>query len=481
MGAVSARFCTLGAFSGLVLDSHLYNTLPTYIMHRASMAVALLHSVTASRVDVDTFTFLDNGIVRVGLDTSKGASIGWFGASGGSSDNLINIHDHGREAQGSFYSGPANYNVNGSCDAPGYNPFPWNPIGAGDFYGHATQIVNVTLLSPTQAVVLSRPLLWPCNAVLCECLFEKTVTLNGAAAEVTLTLRNARSDMTVYNAFNQELPAVFTVGTLCQQYGYVGTQPFVEPVTQLPLQPFTGETHPLYMIEHWLAYIGADGYGVGVFHPTLVNFGTMYYAPATPCTGGPYNDTTGYIAPWTLEMLDWNIEYTYNFSLIYGDVQTIRAYAQARMAGVPPSPQYVFAKDRQHFWYTNAQDVWPVLGALNVSMPIVDPQVIGPLDYWPAADVPIIYITASYAPSQHDNQAQLFWQRNDTSGFTADNVVNFDVTLDGAWHTYAVNVGGEAGYNGTITRLRLDPVVSGQPGAYVLIACISREPQCATA
>jgi hypothetical protein len=40
------------------------------------------------------FTFLDNGIITVGIDTAHGASIGWFSPSGGT--NLVNNHDTGR-------------------------------------------------------------------------------------------------------------------------------------------------------------------------------------------------------------------------------------------------------------------------------------------------------------------------------------------------------------------------------------------------
>lgn len=430
----------------------------------------------------DTFAYLDNGIVRLGLDVTKGGSIGWFSATGANSTNFVNIHDFGREVQGSFYSGPANYNPNNLCDPPGYDPFPWNPIGAGDFYGHSTAVLNLTI-SPdqTRAVIISRPLQWACNNVPCECTFTKTIALVGNAAEVTLTLANARSDPTQYPPFNQELPAVYTVGMLCNQWGYIGSEPFSGPPTQLPLQDRTA-MQPLYLVEHWLAFVGADGVGLGLFHPTVVNFGTMYYLSAgtSQCAGGPYNDTTGYMSAWTDEILDASITYTYNFSLVYGDVAQIRAYAQSKMVTLPPSPQYVFTSDRQHFTYNNAVDTWPVVGAINVTMPTMDPQVIGPLDYFVAEQVPTIYVTAAYSPNQHDSQAQLFFQPNGTAAFNATNVVNFDIVADGTWHTYSVPMAGATGYAGSIARLRMDPVVSGQSGAYVLIACIARVPECAT-
>ena len=45
----------------------------------------------------DSFLFLDNGLVRVGVDVTRGGSIGWLSESGGR--NLVNHADMGREVQ----------------------------------------------------------------------------------------------------------------------------------------------------------------------------------------------------------------------------------------------------------------------------------------------------------------------------------------------------------------------------------------------
>lgn len=58
--------------------------------------------VTASR---DAFVFLDNGVIRVGVDATRGGSIGWLSLSS-SNESLVNKHDEGREIQLSFYAGP---------------------------------------------------------------------------------------------------------------------------------------------------------------------------------------------------------------------------------------------------------------------------------------------------------------------------------------------------------------------------------------
>ena len=79
-----------------------------------------------------SLVYLDNGVVRVGIDLSRGGSIAYMSTSAGASEasNVINAHDMGREVQLSFYSGPAFYNPEGKCDKL-FNgqEWPWNPIG----------------------------------------------------------------------------------------------------------------------------------------------------------------------------------------------------------------------------------------------------------------------------------------------------------------------------------------------------------------
>ena len=175
-------------------------------------------SASAAPPSADSFTFLDNGVVRLGIDTSRGATIGFLGPSSDPSLSLLNVHDYGRSVQGSFYSGPNPFNPAGKCSEPGGwgQPWPWNPIGSGDVYLHAAPIINVTIAPDnTSATAWTRPLQWACDNVPCDCLFEQEIRLNGAAVEVTLTMHTARADTTPYPAQTQELPAVYVTGDYC--------------------------------------------------------------------------------------------------------------------------------------------------------------------------------------------------------------------------------------------------------------------------
>ena len=55
-----------------------------------------------------TMSYLDNGVIRVGVNLQMGGAITWLSKSG-SQTNLINDYDRGREVQMSDYSGPVPY------------------------------------------------------------------------------------------------------------------------------------------------------------------------------------------------------------------------------------------------------------------------------------------------------------------------------------------------------------------------------------
>ena len=285
----------------------------------------------------------------------------------------------------------------------------------------------------------------------------------------------------------QELPAVYLNGPLCNFFAYVGERPFAgEPVARFVAPPPTDALH-LLLPERWAAFVGNDGVGVGVFHPDVSTFAVMRWngsnATLARCDGGGTadDDVTAYVSPQTLELLDADITYAYNFSLVLGTVADVRAYAAARhSSGTMRTPaDYVFDFDRQHWTATNA-----VFGApprpgspgLRVTMPAADPQLLGPTEVWHAADAPVIHIEATYPPPQHDTRAQLFWLRRGAAAFTEADSVAFDVVADGSRRAYAVNLAAApppANYTGAISALRFDPVGAGAPGASVVVHRIS--------
>ncbi len=259
---------------------------------------------------------LDNGTIRLGVDLERGGTITYLAASGGGA-NLINSHDFGRMVQQSYYAGPDNYGE----PAPPWTNFPWNPVGAGDRYGHPAPVLEHAN-DGTTIYTKTAPLQWALDAVPAECVFEQWIELDGSSARVRNRLTNDRSDRAEYHAYTQELPAAYTNVPYARLVTYDGEAPY----TNGPLTEHTGQP-PAWARwsapEHWAALVDDSGYGLGVFNAAATRF-------IGGSADGVGDAATGYIAPTRDEILEWNCVYAYEYALVLGTVDEIRAYAVSR-------------------------------------------------------------------------------------------------------------------------------------------------------
>ena len=425
----------------------------------ASLIVALC--VTAPLATADSMSYLDNGVIRLGVDLDKGGTITYLAASGAAGVNVVNSHDLGREVQQSYYAGPANFENSG---------LPWNPIGAGDIYGNASPVLDQSNDGMT-IYTKTLPLQAALNNVRCECTIEQWITLDGNSVQVRNRLTNNRSDHTKYDASGPEEPAAYTNGTFWRLFTYNGNSPY----TNGPLTQIAGPPGPFAATERWAALVNDSGFGLGVF----TAFTTQYVGGfnGTPDIGGPSDNPNGYMAPGSIENLDWNIVYEYDYVLILGTLDEIRAYAVAHRPDGRPSFQ--FDHDRQHFGLLHATDSgWPISGALHINLDQIDPSLIGTGHSWQAQDVPRLYIRAAYHTSAGRHpMAQLFWVvPGQDQNYSGEQSVSFMPIADGRLRTYAVNLAGSPGYQGTITGLRFDPAPGGDPSGYVDLISIAADP-----
>ncbi len=405
------------------------------------VAATLFGGATAA---ARSLSYLDNGVIRVGVDLRKGGTITWVSSSG-PGVNVVNSWDLGREVQQSYYAGPDNF----GNPAPPWTNFPWNPIGAGDTYGNPAPVLEQSN-DGTTIYTKTAPLQWALNNVACECVSEQWITLEGNAVRVRNRLTNSRTDRTQYHAYGQELPAVYTNGTFWRLFAYAGDAPYTGgSLTQLSASPQNSAWWSAS--EHWAALVNDAGFGLGVVNSFAATFGGFF--AGTPDIGGPTDSSTGYIAPNIREVLDWNIAYQYDYSLVLGTLDQIRAFAVSQRPDQRPS--YRFSQDRQHFWYENATDTgWPIDGALHVRVNESDPQLVGPEQWWRAEDVPRVVIEAAYRTS--GSQGQLFWSVPH-EGFSEERSIHFTAIPDGGYHTYTLDLASSPAYKGTITGIRLDP------------------------
>ena len=405
-------------------------------------------------------SYLDNGVIHVGVDPRKGGTITWLSSSR-SGVNVVNSWDLGREVQQSYYAGPDNF----GNPAPPWTNFPWNPIGAGDTYGNPAPVLEQSN-DGTTIYTKTAPLQWALNNVACECVLEQWITLDGNAVRVRNKLSNSRSDRTQYRAYGQELPAVYTNGTFWRLFTYDGDAPYTGgPLTQI--SAILPNAARWSASEHWAALVNDAGFGLGVFNSFAVTFGGFF--AGTPDIGGPTDSPTGYIAPNIPEILDWNTGYNYDYALVLGTLNQIRAFAVAQRPD--QRPNYRFSQDREHFWYENATDTgWPIDGALHVRVNQGDPQLIGPEQWWRADDVPSLVISAAYRTS--GTEGQLFWSVPH-QGFSEERSIRFTTIPDGHYHTYTLDLASSPAYTGTITGIRLDPSNGLDSAGIVDIASIT--------
>ena len=431
-----------------------------------------LAGVAAGPVASAQIQYLDNGSIRLGVDTAKGGAIVVLQPSGtlGSGSNVVNTFDLGRLVQQSYYAGPSSFVPAGATQHPSWSPWPWNPVQGGDAYGNRSTLVSASN-SGTQLYVKSRPKQWALQNVDAECTMEQWITLSGSVATVRNRLTNARADTTQHAARTQELPAVYTWAKLTQLKTYAGTAPFTSgSLTTMPNAAPPWNT--FRATEGWAAYVDANDWGLGVFAPGNVKFIGGF--AGTPGTGSTTSSNTGYIAPIRQEIIDHDIVYEHTYHLILGSVASIRSYAVANKPDLKPDHQ--FRGTRSGWTYANATDAgFPVTDRLHVNLGSADPQMIGPECSFRAADVPRMYVrVAASIAGASQASGRLYWEReNGSAPMNTAQSKGFTITADGQFRTYEIDLSGTATWTGQISRLRFDPATTGTVGDFVEVQSIS--------
>ena len=120
--------------------------------------------------------------------------------------------------------------------------------------------------------------------------------------------------------------------------------------------------------------------------------------------------------------------------------------------------------DKEGWTTNNVNDTnhGPVGGLWVVQVPGSDPMFIGPYININASDYRSITINMAndHNPAS-TSTLQLFWDRTSSSGFNEYDSVRIAVSNSGGWMDYTINLASRSGWRDTITRLRIDPIDSG--------------------
>ena len=270
------------------------------------------------------FSRLDDGLITVVFDLSRGGAIAGIGKSG-SSRNLVNVADEGRYIQQSYYAGRS-LDRKAEGQSPKWSPWSWNPIQVGDAFGHRASILLTTNDSRT-FYIKGVPMLWDMNNRPAEAEMEQWTTLRGSTIHVRNRLTCHRSTDAYGEGIgnNQELPAVYPISALSKLYSYQGTKPFQgDTVENLKVVNLSSGFWGTYdnITEHWMAFVDEQNWGMGVYNPQCVNF----LAGRSGDPGHESTDnSTSYIAPVKNYALLRNSVVDYDYDLIVGTLDEIRA------------------------------------------------------------------------------------------------------------------------------------------------------------
>lgn len=420
-----------------------------------------------------TFSYLDNGTIRIGVDLDGGGAIGFLSDSG-SLMNLVNIHDFGRYIEQSYYSGPRPFG-NPSTNWPNW---PWNACSAGDAFRNPSTIKALSNDGRT-LYVRAIPKQWALKNRDSECTVETWISLSGAVARVRHRLVNQRSDQTQYPPSTQELPAAYLISGLHRLLTYSGDDPFTGDGRLTRIDHIAPPWKHFHATENWAALVDERDWGVGLYHPGAYTFQGGQAGRFR--SRDPLHNSTNCMEPVRWEIMDHNIVYDYTYYVIVGRLDDIRKQVYARRPDT--RPDYRFTNDRQHWAkHVNARDTGlPGEDGLHVLLDRDNAQLWGPEQWWEAKDVPRLYITARYRLS-HADTARLFWS-TDTSwpadaanfrpNYSDERCIPFPVIADAQYHTYTVDLSSSPAYKGRITSIRFDPARTGESGASMDLRSVS--------
>ncbi|MBQ8409076.1 MAG: hypothetical protein IJY39_09470 [Clostridia bacterium] len=314
----------------------------------------------------DNLVFIENEYLRLGANLSLGGALTHLSEKG--KKNLINSADWGRQVQMSFYAAPAPFQPEGVEMSNSWTFIGWNPIQSGDCYRNRSRVLEYRA-DNNEIYVKCIPMHWPLNNYPGECTFEVWYRLDGYCVNVCSRINNARPDTTQYPARHQEQPAVYTNGEWYKGVAYVGKEPFTGGELTELITKENGLGWPWLNIcatENWSALVDDNNYGLGVYIGST-NLSKLGFAFTREQMGwgGPRDGQTGYIAPLGCEILDHNITYSYDYSLIVGQLDFIRQTA-CEKDKLADRRHYSFEHDRNHFYYKDITDKgYPTGGCLD--------------------------------------------------------------------------------------------------------------------
>jgi len=199
------------------------------------------------------WSYLDNGVARIGVDLDYGAAIGHYSVGG---VNVLDANDSGRYLQQSFYGDHMGGTWHG-------DPWPFNPVQGGSSDNDPSPVTEFCN-NGVELYAKTIPMDWG-GTGLTPCVMEEWITLEDDVAVIRFRFE-FNGDWS-NGARHQEVPALFVRRDLEHLTYYEGSAPWTGgAVTSiLPNQLETQGNQYIGFDEPWLAYLDASDWGIGLY------------------------------------------------------------------------------------------------------------------------------------------------------------------------------------------------------------------------
>lgn len=278
-------------------------------LHRIALISLLTAGFLHAKPQADDWAYLDNGTIRIGVDKSRGAAIGYFALSK-EKRNLLNHNDEGRFIQQSYY---------GERDGSiwGKKPWTYNPVQGGSYKGEDAKTLEFRL-TEKELYAKVEPLHWASAKPCPEATMQEWITLDGDLAKVRM--RMDYTGPTQKSNAHQEMPAMFVDYALPHlMFEKDGKLVKHKPVDLgKDLKP-----EQISYTGGWLAYVDDKGFGIGICTPGTDR--AVTYRHRGDGKTGPTGSACSYVAPIRQFPLTKGLVVDYEFYLTIGTLDEIRA------------------------------------------------------------------------------------------------------------------------------------------------------------
>ncbi|TWU37431.1 hypothetical protein [Novipirellula artificiosorum] len=265
---------------------------------------------------------IDNGVVRVGIDRSMGASITWLSWTE-QPGNVVNIHDPGRLIQQSYYAGKS-LDRTADGQSKDWSPWSWNPIQGGGVSSWA-RVIRFERVDDATLFGETIPKLWDMPDEEANAVMRQWTSFE-PGTERTIVVRNRiECNREVSDAWGkallrpQEVPACYFTRDFDQFRSYLGGGKWRTEETSIG-PPWRKATPPL----NAMACFNDLGQGIAIYSPTansIWNYGPHVNASSND----PYAGPCIHVAPISRVRLGPQSTYEYRYWITVGNEEQIAA------------------------------------------------------------------------------------------------------------------------------------------------------------